>query len=209
MRSALRFLQTRWRTSQSPSRSKKFKDGGSKMASTSARLVDFPPWKYCNDLYDSGLYKTQSYLYMTKTVMVLVWMTYLNGNQGYSDLWSQNNCNSVDEESASDNRQWDKPKPEEDVDLFVNDVSWENTKTVMKLNCTGWTILVEGTFCYLWEYNCHWIGSIFEFKSAVFEYSHSIGWKFSIQECVNEKDLSDNIDKVKHFASEESRKTIM
>ena len=141
--------------------------------------------------------------------MVLILITYLNGNQGYSDLWSQNNCNSVDEESASNNRQWYKPKPKEDVDLFVNDVSWENTKTVMKLNGTGWTILVEGTFCYLWKYNCHWVGSVFEFKSAVFEYSHSIGWKFSIQECVDEKDLSNNIDKVKHFTSEESRKTIM
>ena len=55
---------------------------------------------------------------------------------------------------------------------------------------------------YLWEYNGHWVRSVFMFKSTVFEYSHSIGAKLSVQESVDEEDLSYDIDEVKYFAQE-------
>ena len=46
MSSSLRFLQTRCKTNQSPSLSKKFNDGGSRTASTSARFVDLLPCEH-------------------------------------------------------------------------------------------------------------------------------------------------------------------
>ena len=47
------------------------------------------------------------------------------------------------------------------------------------------------------------------FKSTVFEYSHSIGAKLSVQESVDEEDLSDDIDEVKYFAQEKPWKENM
>ena len=55
---------------------------------------------------------------------------------------------------------------------------------------------------YLWEYNRHWIWSVFCFKSTVFKYSHSVGAEFSIQEGINEEDLSNDINKIKDFTKE-------
>ena len=50
---------------------------------------------------------------------------------------------------ASDNGKEGEPDPEENVDLLVDDVQWENTEAVFRLHSSGRTKLVEGALGYL------------------------------------------------------------
>ena len=60
-----------------------------------------------------------------------------------------NSEEAIDEPDCRDSGEKDKPEVEEDVDLFINDVQWENTESVVFLNGPRRTILVENTFCNL------------------------------------------------------------
>ena len=55
----------------------------------------------------------------------------------------------------------DDPLPDEDVDLFVDNIEWENAEAILLLNRTGGTIVVERTLGYLGKYLGHGIRPIF------------------------------------------------
>ena len=48
--------------------------------------------------------------------------------------------------------QSDKPEPNDDVDLLVDDVEREDALPIRVLDCSGATVPAEVTFCYL-KYN--------------------------------------------------------
>ncbi len=45
-----------------------------------------------------------------------------------------------------------EPEPQEDVDLFVNDVDGQDAEAVFPLHGTGGTVVVEGALGHLWEH---------------------------------------------------------
>ena len=47
--------------------------------------------------------------------------------------------------NSRDSDEEDKPEPEENIDLLIDDVEREDTETVFILNGSRWTILVKGT----------------------------------------------------------------
>ena len=56
-----------------------------------------------------------------------------------------------EEVDPGDDGQDDEPEPEEDVDLLVDDVLGENAKSVLVLNCTRGTVLVERALRHLFQ----------------------------------------------------------
>ena len=55
----------------------------------------------------------------------------------------------------------DEPKPEENVDLFVDDVDGQNADGIMNLDGSRSTVFAESTFRYSWKDRCHWIDTPF------------------------------------------------
>ena len=51
--------------------------------------------------------------------------------------------------NGSDDSQSNEPEPEEEVDLLVDDVDWEDAETVKLLDTSGGTVLVEGALGHL------------------------------------------------------------
>ena len=65
-----------------------------------------------------------------------------------------------DESNDRDEAKNDEPEPKKDINLFIDDVDWQNTNGVMGLDRTRWTVLVKRAFCYPWEDQSHGIDSI-------------------------------------------------
>ena len=76
------------------------------------------------------------------------------------DVGDQDDQDAVDEGGGRDQSKGDKPEPQEDVDLLVDDVESEDAETVLVLDGARGTVLVEGTFGNLGEHNVHRIGSL-------------------------------------------------
>ena len=62
---------------------------------------------------------------------------------GSSDTGVEENSETVEEEDPRDGGDSDEPEPEEDVDLLVDDVQRQNTKTIMSLGGATRTKLVK------------------------------------------------------------------
>ena len=79
--------------------------------------------------------------------------------------------------------------PDEDVNLFVDDVEGENAETVFLLNCSGGTILVEGTLGYLGKYLGHGIGSVFRLHLGVGQNVPTVAQELPTEEEISEINL--------------------
>ena len=123
----------------------------------------------------------------------------MDGDQEHPQVWSQQGKKPVDQENSGDNGNKDQPEPDEDKDLFVDDVQGENAESILLFNGSGRTILVEGTFGHLGEHLGHGIRSIFMFKSSVVQNVSSIRCKFATEEKVNKVHLYDDIDEIEDF----------
>ena len=56
---------------------------------------------------------------------------------------------SVEDWDRGEDGNADKPEPEEDIDLLVDDVEGKNAEAVMSGDCSGGSIFVKCAFCYL------------------------------------------------------------
>ena len=65
------------------------------------------------------------------------------------DVGDQDDQEAVDEGGARDQSNGDKPEPQEDIDLLVDDVESEDAETVLVLDGARGTILVEGALGHL------------------------------------------------------------
>ena len=63
-----------------------------------------------------------------------------------SDTGSKDDGDAVEEEDAGDGGHQDKPEPEEDIDLLVNNVQWQHAEAVVSLGGAAWSILVKTAF---------------------------------------------------------------
>ena len=79
--------------------------------------------------------------------------------------------------------------PDEDVDLFIDDVERENAKTIFLLNCTGGTILEEGALGYLGKYLGHGIRPILRLHFRVSQNIATVAQELSAKEEIGEVNL--------------------
>lgn len=54
--------------------------------------------------------------------------------------------------NCCDNSEEHKPEPKEHINLLIDNVKRENTKTILGLHASTRTIFVECAFCHLEEY---------------------------------------------------------
>ena len=97
----------------------------------------------------------------------------------------------------------DDPLPDEDVDLFVDYVEWENTEAIFLLNRSGGTIVVERALGYLGKYLGHGVRSIFRLHLWVGHHVPAVVPELVAQEEVCEVDLAQDVGKVEELAEEE------
>lgn len=128
----------------------------------------------------------------------------LGAEEVHSDLTSKNSRESVDERDSRDNRDNDEPKPQEDVDLLIDDVEGEDTEPVVVDDIPGRSVLVEGTLGNFGEDLGHRIHSFIGILLSEGEDLTPIGRELIAQEHVHEENLPDHIDKVEELTEEEA-----
>jgi len=62
---------------------------------------------------------------------------------------SKEYCNPVQKEDGGRGGKQDEPEPQEDVDLFIDNVQRQNTESIVLLNCARDTVLVESALGHL------------------------------------------------------------
>merc|ERR1712223_2075562 len=83
---------------------------------------------------------------------------------------SKENCNPVHKEDGSCGGKKDEPEPQEDVDLFIDNVQRQNTESIVLLNCARDTVLAESTLRHLGKNHCHGICALLGVKFSVVEH---------------------------------------
>ena len=77
----------------------------------------------------------------------------LKEGSGHDDVDSntleEKNYNSVDDSYEGDDGNKKEPKPEKNIDLLIDDVESQNTKTIMDIDCSRRAIFVKSTFSNL------------------------------------------------------------
>jgi len=131
--------------------------------------------------------------------------TSLGTEEVHPDLWSEDGDETVDERNSRNGRDNDKPEPKEDVNLFVDDVERENTKTVVVDDLSGRTIFVERAFRDFGEDFGHWVFSLVRVILCEGQDLAPVGRKFVAKKHVHEEDLADDVDEVEKFAEEEAK----
>ena len=97
----------------------------------------------------------------------------------------------------------DDPLPDEDVDLFVDNIERENAEAILLLDRTGGTIVVERTLGYLGKYLGHGIRPIFGLHLWVSHHVPAVVPELVAQEEVGEVDLAQDVGEVEELAEEE------
>jgi len=102
--------------------------------------------------------------------------------------------------NSRDDSNEDEPKPEEDIDLLVDDVERKNAETVNSLYGARGTILVERAFSHFWKDVSHRVESLTVWHLRYGNNITSVGAKFSSKEKVHKKYLANDVDEVECFA---------
>ena len=113
---------------------------------------------------------------------------------------------SVDQPDAGDGGEKYEPEIDEDVDLLIDDVEWENTESVVVLDSPGWSVLAELTLGNFGEDSVHRVHPGVE---VLLRHGKHVATKLGelvAQEHVREVDLNDNVDKVEKFAENKFHK---
>ena len=77
---------------------------------------------------------------------------------------------SVEEPDGRHGCKEDKPEVEEDVNLLIDDVKWEDTQCIMSLGATWWSKLAEPAFGHLMknkDFNDSILWDIFETRTTM------------------------------------------
>ena len=115
-------------------------------------------------------------------------LLFLKYSMKWKLTWRQGN-HSIAHRNPRNNGQTNKPKPKENVNLFVENINGQNTKSVVDLKSSGRTESSKGTFCHFGKNQVHWITSIFWIQIGNVPYIDSIFRKESSQENVHENQL--------------------
>ena len=138
--------------------------------------------------------------------MVDITETSTRSKNGLSEWLKEENQHSVDEDGSGNDGQEDEPEPEEDVNLLVDNVQWENAESIVFLHITRGTISVEGTLGHSRKDGHHWVDSVLLVHFSVTDNIITIGGEGAAKEGIDQIHLNDDIDKVENFAKDEVNK---
>jgi len=91
----------------------------------------------------------------------------------------------INKHCSCDDSQKDKPKPQENVDLFVDDVQWKNAQSIVLLHISRGTVSMEGAFGHSREDCHHWVDPVFLIHLGVLDHIDAIGGEGTTEESVN------------------------
>lgn len=109
----------------------------------------------------------------------------------------------VDDLDAGDDAHDDEPEPQEDVNLFVNDVQGQDAQTVELLDRTGRTEFVERALGDFGKDSSHRIFAFLWLQLRHGQHVGAVRREFSAEKEIHEVNLSDDVDKVENLAQEE------
>ena len=105
----------------------------------------------------------------------------------------------------------DEPPPEENKDLLVEDINWKNALSVVPLDLTTWSVLVEGALGHPGEHPGHRVDPLVRCGVVLTTHPllekraclHSVPCELVAEEYVGEVDLHDDVDEVQGVADED------
>uniref|UniRef100_A0A2M4DBK8 Putative secreted protein n=1 Tax=Anopheles darlingi TaxID=43151 RepID=A0A2M4DBK8_ANODA len=106
----------------------------------------------------------------------------------------------VQDRHTRHHREQNEPEPEEDVDLFVKNIQRQHAESIVLLNATRGTVLMERTLGNAREYLDHGIRTILLIHVGEAQYIGSIGEESATEEFIDKEDITDHIDKVQCLA---------
>ena len=120
-------------------------------------------------------------------------------------LWlpRHNQTESEAEEDAGPGDDCKEPKPEEDIDLLIDDIDREDAETIMLHDCSGWSVLVKSTLCHFWENFCHRIYPLLHGCSEERDCLRTIGGELTAKELVHKAHLTNDIDQIQELTKNE------
>jgi len=119
---------------------------------------------------------------------------------------SARRCHEGDSEAEEDpgpDCHADEPEPEEDVDLLDDDVDGEDAESVMVLDGSRSSVLVEGALGHLGEHPGHGVHPVLHLRVGHAEDVQPISGELSSQEGVHEVHLPHDVDEVEDLAEDE------
>lgn len=117
-----------------------------------------------------------------------------------SKVREEDDGHSVDQDDSGNNGNQNKPEPEEDVNLLIDDVEGKNTEGIMLLDISWRPISMESTLCHPGKDFDHGVDSIHLISLRMSQDIQSIRRKSSSQEGIYDVHLTDDIDEVEDFA---------
>lgn len=127
-------------------------------------------------------------------------------NNGLSRCWQHDDQRRIQNSTTRQNGQDNQPEPQENVDLFVENVNGQNAHGIVFLNAARRSVLVKSAFCHTWKDRNHWIRSILLIVVRELNHFGSIRREGSTQESIDHYDVQDDIQKVQQFTKEVTKR---
>lgn len=124
------------------------------------------------------------------------------GQNEQSEVLEGDGHNSKHQMDSSPAGDCQKPEPEEDVNLFIDDVDGQDAEAVLELDRAGGTVVVERALGHFGKDSCHGIDSFFERQLAHAKNIRAISEEFTAQKEVHEVKLEHDVGKVEDFAED-------
>lgn len=83
-----------------------------------------------------------------------------------------------------------KPEPQEDVYLLVDDIQRKDAHSVVTFHLAGDSVLVESAFCHSREDVYHWVHAVFLVALHKFQNIYAKHKEFSVEETVHQEHLT-------------------
>ena len=128
-----------------------------------------------------------------------------SAEQNFPQTRNEDGNKTVDNLKTGDDADDDEPKPEENVDFFIDDVERQDAETVEFLHSSGGTEFVEGAFGNFGEHSGHGIVPQFRLQFSHTQNIAAVACEFASEEEIHEEYLSEDVDKVEKFTEEKSQ----
>lgn len=130
----------------------------------------------------------------------LVSLTEATLNDGFARCRQHDDQRRVQNGASRQHGQEDHPEPQENVDLFVDNVQRQNAHGIVRLNRSRRTVLVERALCHARKHLHHRIPSAFLVHVREAQHIRAVRHKGTAQKAIHQHNVDDNIQKVEHLA---------
>jgi len=120
------------------------------------------------------------------------------------NIGAEDDDNAVDDDQAGEEPQEEKPKPDEDVDLFVDYIERENAESIVLFDVARGPKLVKCALCHPGEHVDHRVNPVFLVSIRKGHHFNSIGEESPVKKSVEEKHLTRDTQKSQEFTKEVS-----